>query len=123
MIVFVQPVLSDHSVLSGHLAISRGGPLDTGSSVVRIFRNRTIVPKLTTTLLQYMVVKASILLSYASYDKSAHQNSFNSCEKKRLCDPCTYFSLYSLTNVVTIILNLPTPSKRSALKEGWICRR
>ena len=30
---FVQPVLGGHPVLSGHLTIPRGSPLNTGSSV------------------------------------------------------------------------------------------
>ena len=34
---FLQPVLGGHSVLSGHLAIPRGWPLNTGSTVTPTF--------------------------------------------------------------------------------------
>ena len=34
---FLQPVLGGHPVLSGHLAIPRGWPLNTGATVLRFF--------------------------------------------------------------------------------------
>ena len=34
---FLQPVLGGHAVLSGHLAIPRGWPLNTGSTVTPTF--------------------------------------------------------------------------------------
>ena len=34
---FLQPVLDGHPVLSGHLAIPRGWPLNTGATVWRFF--------------------------------------------------------------------------------------
>ena len=34
---FLQPVLGGHPVLSGHLAIPRGWPLNTGATVLRLF--------------------------------------------------------------------------------------
>ena len=34
---FLQPVLGSHPVLSGHLAIPRGCPLNTGATVLRFF--------------------------------------------------------------------------------------